>query len=272
MLKSLPAAAIALLLASPSFAQSAPDTPSMFNVNTLFVIVSAILVMWMAAGFAMVEAGFVRAQGVITQCAKNIGLFAIASVGFLLCGYGLLYPESWIVPGMLGQPAQVDIGGVADSSNGFDKRGHASAAIVFFQMMFAATVVSIVSGALAERMKLVPFFIFAAALGAIIYPIQASWSWGGGFLTTQFGFVDLAGSTVVHVVGGVSALTGSIILGARAGRYKNGVKVPMTSFNLPIATLGTLILWMGWFGFNAGSYLNFNTEADAANVSRILLN
>jgi len=270
----LPLLAIAILLgsASTSLAQARADTPSMFNLNTFFVIFSAILVMWMAAGFAMIEAGFVRAQGVINQCAKNMGLFAIACVGFLISGYGLLFPENWIVAGMLGQPGSVDIGTVADGSETFDKRGHSSAAIVFFQMMFAATVVSIVSGALAERMKLVPFFIFAAVLGALIYPIQASWSWGGGFLTTTFGFVDLAGSTVVHVVGGVAALTGSVILGARAGRYRNGVKVPMTSFNLPIATLGTLILWMGWFGFNAGSYLNFNTEADAANVSRILLN
>ena len=138
--------------------------------------------------------------------------------------------------------------------------------------MFCVAVASIVSGAVAERVKLLSFFIFIALMTAFIYPIQASWTWGGGFLATELGFKDLAGSTVIHVVGGVAALTGAVILGAREGRFVNGQKVTLGQYSLPLATIGTLILWMGWYGFNAGSYLSFSSDADASNVSRIFLN
>lgn len=268
----LQAAGLALI-AGPALAQDATISPIQFNMNTLFLIICGILVMWMAAGFAMVEAGFVRTQSVVNQCAKNIGLVAIASVCFLVFGYGFMFPgNDWIIPGVLGHSGMVSIVEVADAGADFGTKSHADGSIVFFQMMFCAAVASIVSGSLAERMRLVSFFIFTLLMTGVIYPVQASWVWGGGFLDAQFGFKDLAGSTSIHVVGGVAALTGSIALGARAGRYVDGVKVPMTSFNLPIATLGALILWMGWFGFNAGSYLSFSSEPDASNVARILLN
>ena len=271
--KTLGLASLLALFAGPLAAQDAAISPMQFNMNTLFLIVCGILVMWMAAGFAMVEAGFVRAQNVVNQCAKNIGLLAIASVSFLLFGYGLMFPgDSWIVEGVIGHSGIVDIGNVADTQTEFGGATHAEGSIIFFQMMFCAAVASIVSGSLAERMKLLPFFLFTVAMTGIIYPLQASWVWGGGFLDTQVGFKDLAGSTAIHVVGGVAALTGSIALGARTGRYVDGVKVPMSNFSLPIGTLGALILWMGWFGFNAGSYLSFSAEPDAANVGRIMLN
>ena len=271
--KAIWQAIVFALIAGPAFAQEVEISPVQFNMNTLFLIICGILVMWMSAGFTMVEAGFVRARNVVNQCAKNIGLVAIASVCFLIFGYGFMFPgENWIIPGILGHSGMVSIGGVADSSADFGTKSHADGSIIFFQMMFCAAVASIVSGSLAERMRLLPFFIFTILMTGIIYPLQASWVWGGGFLDTQFGFKDLAGSTAIHVVGGVAALTGSIVLGARHGRYVDGVKVPMVSFNLPIATLGALILWMGWFGFNAGSYLSFSSEPDASNVARILLN
>lgn len=261
------------MIAGPSLAQNVADVQPNFAMNTLFIAICAILVMWMAAGFTMIEAGFVRSKNVVNQCAKNIGLFAIASICFLITGYGLMFPNgSWIVPGIIGSFGSVDLGTVADNNTDFGTKESASASGVFFQMMFCAAVASIVSGAVAERIRLIPFFIFTAIMTAIIYPIQASWAWGGGFLDTVFGFKDLAGSTVVHVVGGVAALTGSIILGARQGRFADGRRNAISSFSLPLATLGALILWMGWFGFNAGSYLSFSTDADAANVSRILLN
>jgi Amt family ammonium transporter len=138
--------------------------------------------------------------------------------------------------------------------------------------MFCVAVASIVSGAIAERVKIVSFFIFTAVLTAVIYPIQASWAWGGGFLATDLGFRDLAGSTVVHVTGGVAALTGALFVGAREGRFVNGKKVALGNYSMPLATIGALILWMGWYGFNAGSYLSFSTDADASNVARIFLN
>lgn len=266
------AALLLALAAQPAVAQSASSGVSPYVMNTLFVVFCGVLVMWMAAGFAMLEAGYVRSKNVVTQCAKNIGLFAIASTAFMLCGYGLLLPDgNWIVPGILGTPSTIVIPDVAEASE-FVGRGHSVAADIFFQSMFCVAVASIVSGAVAERVKLLSFFIFTAAMTAAIYPIQASWTWGGGFLATEFGFTDLAGSTVIHVVGGVAALTGAIIIGPRAGRFVNGERIQMQSYSLSLATMGTLILWMGWYGFNAGSYLSFSTDADASNVSRIFLN
>ncbi len=270
--KSLWAAGMLALLAGPALAQDAPPATVEFNVNTLFLILCTILVMWMTAGFTMLEAGFVRAKNVVNQCAKNLGLFAIATTAFFAFGYNLAFPgDGWMITGFLGGFGPADIGRVAPAGTEFT--GARPAVIdVLFQMMFAAAVASIVSGALAERMKLIPFFVFTFIFTAFIYPIQAAWVWGGGFLSTALNFKDLAGGTVIHVTGGVAALIGSIVIGARAGRFTEDGKVAMTSYNLPLATLGALILWMGWFGFNAGSYIGFTDAADASNVSRIMLN
>lgn len=266
-------AAIAALFAGPAAAQQASSGVSSFVMNTLFIVFCGVLVMWMTAGFAMIEAGFVRSKNVVNQCAKNIGLFAIASTAFILTGYGFMFPNgAWIMPGFVGFDGAITIEDVAESSADFIGRGHAGAGDIFFQSMFCVAVASIVSGAVAERVKLLPFFIFTALLTAVIYPIQASWTWGGGFLASDFGFKDLAGSTVVHVVGGVAALTGAMFVGARNGRFVDGKKVGLGHYSLPLATIGALILWMGWYGFNAGSYLSFSTDADATNVSRIFLN
>jgi Amt family ammonium transporter len=266
------AALLATALAGPAYAQQS-DGVSPFVMNTLFIVFCGVLVMWMTAGFAMIEAGFVRQKNVVNQCAKNIGLFPIAASAFVLSGYGIMFPGgSWLVPGVLGYDGAIKIDEVVDFSSDFVGRGHAGAADIFFQSMFCVAVASIVSGTIAERMKLSSFFIFTALLTAVIYPVQASWTWGGGFLATDLGFKDLAGSTVVHVTGGVAALTGALFVGARNGRFVDGKKVALGNYSMPLATIGCLILWMGWYGFNAGSYLTFSTDADAANVSRIFLN
>ena len=271
--KIIGVAVLAALFAGPAQAQQASQGVSPFVINTLFIVFCGVLVMWMTAGFAMLEAGFVREKNVINQCAKNIGLFAIASTAFILSGYGIMFPNgSWLITGVVGFDGAIEVMDVVDGRDGFVGRGHAGAADIFFQSMFCVAVVSIVSGAIAERMKLMSFFIFAALLTAVIYPIQASWTWGGGFLAADLGFRDMAGSTVVHVTGGVAALTGALFVGARRGRFVDGKKVPLGNYSLPLATIGTLILWMGWYGFNAGSYLSFSTDADAANVARIFMN
>ncbi len=266
------AALLIALFAGPAAAQQGSGV-SPFVMNSLFIVFCGVLVMWMSAGFTMLEAGYVRNKNVVAQCAKNIGLFAIASTAFILSGYGLMFPNgNWIVPGLLGFEANVAVPDVVSARDDFVGRGHASAADIFFQSMFCVAVVSIVSGTVAERIKLSSFFIFAAVLTAVIYPIQASWTWGGGFLASDLGFTDLAGSTVVHVVGGVAALTGALFVGARNGRFVDGKKMALGNYSLPLATLGTMVLWMGWYGFNAGSYLSFSTDGDAANVARIFLN
>lgn len=266
-------AILAGLLAGPAQAQQASSGVSPFVMNTLFIVFCGVLVMWMTAGFTMLEAGFVRQKNVVAQCAKNIGLFAIASTAFILFGYGIMFPSgNWILSGIFGFDGAIQIGDVVGPRDDFTGRGHASAADVFFQSMFCVAIASIVSGAIAERVKILSFFIFTAVLTAVIYPMQASWTWGGGFLATELGFRDLAGSSVVHVAGGVAALTGALFLGPREGRFVDGKKVALGNYSLPLATIGTLILWMGWYGFNAGSYLSFSTDADASNVARIFLN
>ena len=271
--KLIGAAVVAALFAGPAAAQQASSGVSPFVMNTLFIVFCGVLVMWMTAGFAMIEAGFVREKNVINQCAKNIGIFAIASTAFILTGYGIMFPSgNWIVAGYFGFDGAIQITEVVESNAEFRGRGHAGAGDIFFQSMFCVAVASIVSGTVAERVRLAPFFIFTAILTAVIYPIQASWTWGGGFLASDLGFKDLAGSTVVHVVGGVAALTGALFVGARGGRFVDGKKVPFVGYSMPVATIGALILWMGWYGFNAGSYLSFSSDADAANVARIFLN
>ncbi len=271
--KVLGLALLTVLCAGPAAAQQASSGVSSFVMNTLFIVFCGVLVMWMTAGFTMVEAGYVREKNVVNQCAKNIGLFAIASTAFVLSGYGIMFPNgSWIMPGIFGFDGIIQIKEVVEGGTDFTGRGHAGAADIFFQSMFCVAIASIVSGTVAERMKIAPFFVFTAIFTAIIYPIQASWAWGGGFLASDLGFKDLAGSTVIHVVGGTAALTGAYFVGSRKGRFVDGQKIALGHYSLPMATMGTLILWMGWYGFNAGSYLSFSTDADASNVARIFLN
>jgi Amt family ammonium transporter len=284
----LAASAAMLALAAPALAQDATEAVassevpeySVFVFNTLLFLIGGFLVMWMAAGFSMLEAGLVRSKNVSMQCTKNIALFSIAAVAYYLVGYNLMYPlGSWSIGtdetgGYLGAFALAVLEAVGVSAAEADDIGYASTGSdFFFQLMFCATTASIVSGTLAERIKLWPFLIFTLILTALIYPIQASWKWGGGFLDSQFGFLDFAGSTVVHSVGGWAALTGAIILGARKGKFGAGGEIhPMPGSSMPLATLGTFILWLGWFGFNGGSQLALGSVGDAADVSRIFSN
>ena len=259
----------------------APFVHGPFLYTTLLFLVGGFLVMWMAAGFAMLEAGLVRAKNTTTQLTKNVALFSLAAIFYYLIGYNLMYPlGDWSIGsddgggylGILFSTAKLEAVGVTAAAA--DDIGYASTGSdFFFQLMFCAATASIVSGALAERIKLWPFLIFTVILTGVIYPIQASWKWGGGFLDSQWGFLDFAGSTVVHSVGGWAALAGAIILGPRIGKYgKDGRVYPIMGSNLPLATLGTFILWMGWFGFNGGSQLAMGTVGDIADVSRIFSN
>ena len=266
-------AGAASLLASPAFAQEAP-AHSVFILNSLLFLMAGFLVMFMACGFCMLEAGLVRSKNTTMQLTKNISLFSIAAVGYYLLGYNLMYPlGTWsidgIFSGVIGVAVMEAVGISADNAD--DISYATTGSDYFFQLMFCAATASIVSGALAERIKLWPFLLFTLILTSFIYPLQASWKWGGGFLD-EMGFLDFAGSTVVHSVGGWAALAGALILGPRIGKYKDGKTVPMLGANLPIATLGVFILWLGWFGFNGGSQLAMGTVGDIADVSRIFAN
>ena len=261
------------LIASPAFAQQAPEH-SVFILNSLLFLMAGFLVMFMACGFCMLEAGLVRSKNTTMQLTKNIALFSIAAVGYYVLGYNLMYPlGTWsidgVFSGVIGVAVMEAVGISADKAD--DISYATTGSDYFFQLMFCAATASIVSGALAERIKLWPFLLFTLILTAFIYPLQASWKWGGGFLD-EMGFLDFAGSTVVHSVGGWAALTGALILGPRIGKYKDGRVVPMPGANLPIATLGVFILWLGWFGFNGGSQLAMGTVGDIADVSRIFAN
>jgi Amt family ammonium transporter len=236
-------------------------------MTTLLFLIGGFLVFWMAAGFAMLEAGLVRSKNVTTQLTKNIALFALAAIMYWLVGYNIMYPgDAWTIQGVLGSF------GTKDIKTTIDAGGYSNASDFFFQLMFCATTASIVSGTLAERIKLWPFLIFVAVLTGIIYPIEASWQWGAGFLANM-GFSDFAGSTLVHAAGGFAALAGAIVLGPRLGKYnKEGRVIPMPGSNLALATLGTFILWMGWFGFNGASQLAMGTISDADAVAQIFAN
>ena len=271
-------ALVASCLPSLAFAQDTPTlvaTDTVFILNSLLFLVGGFLVFWMAAGFSMLEAGLVRSKNVTMQLTKNIALFSLATVFYYLIGYNLMYPlGSWAMDGILSGVWGVAIlEAVGVGRDSADDYGYASTGSdFFFQLMFCAATASIVSGALAERIKLWPFLIFTVLLTAVIYPIQASWKWGGGFLDGM-GFQDFAGSTVVHSVGGWAALTGAIILGPRIGKYAQDGKVnPIPGSNLALATLGVFILWLGWFGFNGGSQLAMGSIGDVADVSRIFSN
>ncbi len=232
--------------------------------NTYLFLIGGIIVMFMAAGFCMLEAGLVRQKNAAVQVTKNIALYSIAGIMFYLCGYVILYPNTWIIEGVLGMPE------VWVQSDSLDT-GYGAASDHFFQMVFVATAASIVSGTVAERIKLWPFLIFVAVLTGFIYPIQCSWQWGGGWLSDA-GFYDFAGSTLVHSTGGWAALAGAIILGPRLGKYVDGKVNPMPGSNIPLAALGTFILWFGWFGFNGASQLAAGTFDDINAVGRIFLN
>ena len=244
-----------------------------FIFNTLSFLMHGFLVMWMAAGFCMLEAGLVRSKNTTMQCSKNIGLYSIAGVMYWLIGYNLMY--SGVDGGWIGSPSPWGAADPAVTADGFkadDGNVYASGSDWFFQMVFVAAAGSIVSGTVAERVKVFSFFIFIVILTGIIYPIQGSWTWGGGWLS-EMGFSDFAGSTIVHSVGGWAALAGALIIGARKGKYgSDGQVTPMPGANLPLATLGTFILWLGWFGFNGGSQLAMGSAADAVAISSIYIN
>ena len=274
LIKSTLIAGATMAIASPALAQEVPEH-GIFILNSLLFLVGGFLVMFMACGFCMLEAGLVRAKNTTTQLTKNIALFSIAAIGYYLVGYNLMYPlGDWAIEGYFSGlfPALAVMEPVGVAAEAADDIAYASTASdYFFQLMFCAATASIVSGAVAERIKLWPFLIFTFILTALIYPLQASWKWGGGFLDA-LGFLDFAGSTVVHSVGGWAALAGVLVLGPRLGKYVEGRVVPMPGANLPLATLGTFILWLGWFGFNGGSQLAMGTIGDVADVSRIFAN
>jgi len=252
-----------LFLASVARAEVPDETA--YILNTFLFLVMGFLVMWMAAGFCMLESGLVTSKSVSTIAAKNIGLYAIAGIAFWVCGYNLAYG--------------IEEGGLIGSFTPWRDAstlatGYSDGSDWFFQMVFCATTVSIVSGTLAERIKIWPFFIFAAILTAFIYPIEMGWQWGGGFLSTA-GFFDFAGSTLVHSAGGSAALAGAIILGPRLNRFTNGQAKPLEPYaasSIPLATLGVFVLWLGWFGFNGGSQLALASFDDANAISTIFIN
>ncbi len=281
--KLLPLVAAAALLPTLGFAQDATeevveaavtlDTQFVFIMNSLLFLMGGFLVFFMAAGFCMLEVGLVRSKNATMQLLKNVALFSVASVVYFAVGFNLMYPgDGWTIEGWVGAfaPTVLEAVGVAPADVG-DIEYASVGSDFFFQLMFCAATASIVSGAVAERMKLWPFLIFVIVLTGFLYPISASWKWGGGFLSESF--YDFAGSTVVHSAGGWAALAGVLILGARSGKYgKDGRVTVMAGSNLPLATLGMFILWLGWFGFNGGSQLAMGTISDVADVSRIFAN
>ena len=246
-----------------------------FALDTFYAVMAGALVMFMAAGFTMLEAGLVQKKDVSEIVTKNIGLYSIACIMYLVCGFALMYPAGSILEGII--PSIATSVGLSTSlpneeigiPYGMD---YSQQADFFFQVVFVATAMSIVSGAVAGRMKLVPFFLFAIVLTGFIYPIQGYWNWGGGFLS-EMGYSDYAGSGTVHLCGAAAALAVVLVLGPRKGKYAaDGTSLPMPGSNIPMAALGVWILWLGWFGFNGGSELIISTEASAIAVSQVFLN
>jgi Amt family ammonium transporter len=247
-----------------------------FALDTFYAVMSGALVMFMAAGFTMLEAGLVQKKDVSEIVTKNIGLYSIACIMYLVCGFMVMYPGSAIIEGYLPTFSLASLGLSTALPNeeigmpyGMD---YSQQADFFFQVVFVATAMSIVSGAVAGRMKLMPFFLFAIVLTGVIYPIQGYWNWGGGFLSSM-GYSDYAGSGTVHLCGAAAALAVVLVLGPRNGKYaEDGTSLPMPGSNIPMAALGVWILWLGWFGFNGGSELIVSTEASAIAVSQVFLN
>ena len=246
-----------------------------FVFNTLLFLIGGFLVMWMAAGFAMLEAGFVRTKNVSMQCLKNITLYSVAGIMFYLVGYQLMYNVAEAGAGFFGTPGIMDFG--ASTLEGVketlaeDSDPYSGYSDWFFQMVFCATTASIVSGTVAERIKFWPFVIFVVFLTGVIYPIVGSWEWGTGWLD-RMGFSDFAGSTLVHSTGGWAALIGAIILGPRLGKYVDGKVIPIPGSSMPLATLGVFILWLGWFGFNGASQLAMGTIEDGEAIAKVFVN
>jgi len=256
-----------------------PETISLsYALDTFYFLVSGALVMWMAAGFAMLEAGLVRSKNTAEILTKNVALFSIACIMFMLFGYNLMYPGTNVFNTILPK-----LGGILGDADNTVKAVEASAGEIyyskmadfFFQVVFVATAMSIVSGAVAERMKLWSFLLFAVVFTAVIYPIQGYWNWGGGILTAKdsFGYFDYAGSGTVHLAGAVAAIVGAKMVGARKDKYdKNGNVTPIPGANLPLAAIGMFILWMGWFGFNGGSELRVSNINSANAVALVFVN
>jgi len=248
-----------------------------YAIDTFYFLVCGALVMWMAAGFSLLESGLVRSKNTVEILTKNIALYAVACIMYLATGYALMYGGGFFLQGI----EAFDLNGVlADSAeNGFDGASvYSPASDFFFQVVFVATAMSIVSGAVAERMKLWSFLLFAVVLTGFIYPMEGSWTWGGKsvfglFTLGDLGFSDFAGSGIVHMAGAAAALAGVLLLGARKGKFgKDGQTIAIPGANLPLATLGTFILWMGWFGFNGGSVLKLADAANAHSVAMVFLN
>ncbi len=257
---------------------AAQVTELSYALDTFYFLVMGALVMWMAAGFTMLEAGLVRAKNTAEILTKNIGLYSIACIMYMLCGYSIMYPGDF-AGGIFQSIGTVGSGLLTSSDNaaadviasGGDTY-YSNLSDFFFQVVFVATAMSIVSGAVAERMKLWAFFAFSVVLTGFIYPVQGFWKWGGGFLQ-EAGFLDFAGSGVVHLCGAAAALAGVLLLGARKGKYgTNGQINAIPGCNLPLATLGTLILWLGWFGFNGGSELKVSDVGEANAVALVFVN
>ncbi len=278
-------ATLVLFLVRPSVAYAAGvEEETAFVFNTFSFLVWGALVMWMCAGFTMLESGSVRTKNAAMICLKNIGLYSIAGLAYFFIGYNLMYGD--IIAGVIGTPGFMYLPSAAEVAllDAGDAEAAAAAAAVleegsysvmsdwFFQMVFVATAASIVSGALAERVKLWSFFLFTLVLTAIIYPVVGAWTWGGGWLA-EMGFVDFAGSTIVHSTGGWAALAGMIVVGPRLGKFRKDGSVRATPpSNILVVTLGVFILWLGWFGFNGGSQLALGSAADAISMSIVLVN
>ncbi len=266
------------VLVGPGEARAAVPDESQFIFNTFSFLIWGALVMWMCAGFTMLESGSVRTKNASVICLKNIGLYSVAGLAYYVIGYNLMYVD---VTGWIGSieflygPSAEELALLAGDESAKDavvSNGYSVMSDWFFQMVFVATAASIVSGALAERAKLWSFFAFITVLTAIIYPVVGAWTWGGGWLS-EMGFQDFAGSTIVHSTGGWAALAGAIVVGARRGKFrKDGSVKPTPPSNVPIVTLGVFILWLGWFGFNGGSQLALGGAVDVVAMSNILVN
>ena len=257
---------------------SGADAETQFILNTFMFLVWGALIMWMCAGFTMLESGSVRTKNASMICLKNIGLYAVAGLAYFVVGYNLMYVDVGSVIGSLDflYGASDDeialLTGEADTTADVIGGGYATMSDWFFQMVFVATTASIVSGAIAERIKLWSFLLFVLILTAIIYPIVGAWTWGGGWLA-ELGFQDFAGSTIVHSTGGWAALAGVLVVGPRLGKFRrDGSVKPTPPSNILVVTLGVFILWLGWFGFNGGSQLALGSAADAVAMSQILVN
>ena len=269
---------IGCLALVPTIAQAAVGEETMFVFNTFSFLVWGALVMWMCAGFTMLESGSVRTKNASMICLKNIGLYSIAGLAYYFIGYNLMYVDVGKLIGsfkLLYGPSAADLALVAGKEGAGAAaiaKGHSTMSDWFFQMVFVATAASIVSGTLAERVKMWSFFLFTLVLTAVIYPVVGAWTWGGGWLS-DMGFKDFAGSTIVHSTGGWAALAGALVVGPRLGKFRGDGSVRTTPpSNILAVTLGVFILWFGWFGFNGGSQLALGSAADVVAMSHVLVN